>query len=55
MNEKMNESHALTLRTLSMVYITWFEGGMYSPHKILTFTRGMELKLELVLVLVRRR
>ena len=33
----------------------WFKGGMYTPHEILTSTFGMELKLELVLVLDRRR
>ena len=39
-----NLNHDLTFRTLSSVYI---QGGMCTPHKILTSTYGMELNLEL--------
>ena len=28
---------------------TWYKREMYTPHEILTFTYGMELKLELLL------
>ena len=34
---------------------TWFKEEMYTPHKILTSTSEMELKLELVLVFDRSR
>ena len=46
--ESDNLNHGLTLGT-------WFKGGMYTPHEILTSTYGMGLKFELVLVFDRSR